>query len=152
MRPVCDPGGDHQLTVLIDRGLRYACKVSRWFMNTQRPRRNTMVSLLLSNCSDAGNITIRKGQAATQINMAYPPKPRASFGREGSIFIDSILSQDAAKDKVSMMIMANEYDDMYRNHLSGFCTSTQMGGKSQQLRPTSPSFSPLGQQDRPDYN
>ena len=83
--------------------------------------------------------------------MAYPPKLRASYGREGSIIIiDSSLSHDEAKDIVSMMIMADQYD--IDNHLPSFCTSTQMGGRNQKHRPTSPLLSPLGSQDRPDYS
>ena len=103
-----------------------------------------MTSVSVPSSSETGNITVRRGPSTTRQNMAHPLKPKRSYGQEGSIYIDSILSQDEAKDIVSMMIMANEYDKGRDNHISTFCTSSQMGGRDQQRRPISPPLSPLG--------
>ena len=102
------------------------------------------------NPQESNNVTVRRGHSTRKSNMEYLTKPRLTFGREGSILIDNILSQDEAKDIVSMMIMADEYD--IEKQTSSFCTSTQMGGRNQECRPTSPLLSPLGSQDRPDYD
>ena len=63
------------------------------------------------------------------------------LGKNSISIIDSILSQEEAKDVVSMMVMADEGDGSH--HLPSFCTSTQMGGRNPQIRPRSPSLSPL---------
>ena len=63
------------------------------------------------------------------------------LGEDSITFIDSILSQEEAKDVISMMVMADEGDGTF--HLPSFCTSTQMGGGNPQIRPRSPSLSPL---------
>ena len=88
------------------------------------------------------NVTTRKGPIVTRSKMAHPEKSRLSHAFDGSLLIDSIMSQDEEKDVVSMMIMADEYDGI--NRLPSFCTSTQMGGRDQRRRPTSPPLSPLG--------
>ena len=74
--------------------------------------------------------------------MAYRWGSEQPRDLEGSLVIDSILSQEEAKDIVSMMIMADEHEGL--NRLPSFCTSTQMGGKDQRRRPESPQLSPLG--------
>ena len=53
----------------------------------------------------------------------------------------SILSQDEAKDVVSMMAMANEIEEF--NYYPGFYTSTQAGHLVPMRRPSSPLLSPL---------
>ena len=60
---------------------------------------------------------------------------------DGSLYIDSILSQDETKDIVTMLTMADELET--GTHLPSFCTSSQMGGRNQQCRPISPPLSPV---------
>ena len=89
-----------------------------------------------------GNVTTRKRADTWKSKMARPAKNLLSRDFEGSLLIDSILSQDEEKDVVSMMVMADEDDG--HNRLPSFCTSTQMGGRDQRRRPASPPLSPLG--------
>ena len=73
--------------------------------------------------------------------MALTDKLSRGLLDEGSLLIDSILSQEEMKDVVSMMIMADEYVNTGRT--PSFCTSSQMGGRDLMRRPKSPPLSPL---------
>ena len=69
---------------------------------------------------------------------------------EGSLLIDSILTQAKTNDCVSMMILADEIVDNVILH--SFCTSTQMSSHHVQHSPGNPTLSPLtlGPRGNPD--
>ena len=61
--------------------------------------------------------------------------------REGSLFIDSILSQGEEDNVILMLCTANELDDGVK--LPSFYTSSQMGGKIPSRMSNSPALSPI---------
>ena len=85
------------------------------------------------------NVTMRRTSGPKKGKMTH--NLQGDLHGDGSIFIDSILSQDEANDVVSMLIQADEHEGGVC--LPSFCTSTQMGGRKP-VRPLSPPLSPLG--------
>ena len=88
------------------------------------------------------NITTRKVPGPGKNKMALSRKSAFDLERDGSLMIDSILSQDEEVDIVAMLNMANELEGGLK--LPSFYTSSQMGGKAQTRRPrSSPPLSPI---------
>ena len=91
------------------------------------------------------NVTTRRSAPRTKVGMV----PMELCGDDyklsdhESLLLESILSLDEAKDVISMLDMADELGDVYR--LPSFITSTQMAGRDQRRRPTSPPLSPVPQ-------
>ena len=90
------------------------------------------------------NITMRRA-GWKKNKMALDSTRVRDLELEGSLLIDSILSQDEANDVVSMLDMANELDGGFK--LPSFYTSSQMGGKNPSRRPDSPALSPIGSRE-----
>ena len=89
-----------------------------------------------------GHVTIRRGPNPKPGGMALRSGLSTDLPNEdGSLLIDSILTQAETNDVVSMMMLADEMDDC--TGLPSFCTSTQMGNRNPQLRPVSPPLSPM---------
>ena len=88
------------------------------------------------------NVTTRKMRGASKSKMALPQSTLNLRDREcnGSLLIDSILSQDEEDEVVSMLNMANELNGEIS--LPPFYTSSQMGG-TKPTRPSSPPLSPI---------
>ena len=107
-------------------------------MNADRSKMSTVYSHLIQEHDDGHNITIRKGPGFKRPNMAAPSR---YLDHNDSLFIDSILSQDETEDVVTMLTMADELEG--GSQLPSFYTSSQMGGKNQQRRPSSPPLSPI---------
>ena len=86
------------------------------------------------------NVTTRRNSGSKKGKMALASTAELDLQQDGSLFVDSILSQDESMDIVTMMIMADEHSD--KEKLPSFYTSTQMGGLPP-TRPISPPLSPL---------
>ena len=110
-------------------------------MNLSRQDMSSGSNWCTSDFLRIDNVTTRRRQYGPKSNMAHYVKGSTGLDLDGSILVDSILSQDEAHDIVSMMIMADEHDN--HTQLPSFCTSTQMGGRNPLRRPLSPLLSPL---------
>ena len=94
------------------------------------------------NCLMESNVTTRRAPGREKSKMAQNIIEKAfDLEEKGSLFIDSILSQDEEHDIISMMNTANELDGGLK--LPSFYTSSQMGGKDPR-RPQSLQLSPIG--------
>ena len=113
-------------------------------MNYSRSVMDSLYSSLILDCAPEDNVTLRR-------SMVGPKGTKMARGcvrdleLEGSLLINSILSQDEACDVVSMLNVANELDGGF--NLPSFYTSSQMGGKDPARRPRSPSLSPIPPSD-----
>ena len=86
-----------------------------------------------------GNVITRRDPHPLRSKMAA--RSGEDFERDGSLLIEQILSQDEAKDVISMLSMADELGGLRR--LPSFCTSTQMGKREARLNLGSPHLSPI---------
>ena len=86
-----------------------------------------------------GNVTTRRDPHPLRSKMAA--RSGEDFERDGSLLIEQILSQDEAKDVISMLSMVDELGGLRR--LPSFCTSTQMGKREARLNLGSPHLSPI---------
>ena len=110
-------------------------------MKSSRSAMSTICAQQPLNLGEKCNVTMQRGRDSRGFNMASSTQLNAALAVRDCPIIDSILTQDEAIDIVSMMMKADELeDDAGRN---SFCTSTQMGGRSPQLKPRSPALSPL---------
>ena len=99
-------------------------------------------STTAGDCPFESNITTRKIPGAGKSKMALSNKTVSDLGHDGSLLIDSILSQDEEFDIITMLNTANELEGGLK--LPSFYTSSQMGGKTQSRRPrSSPPLSPI---------
>ena len=93
-----------------------------------------------------GNVTTRRPYNFKKNKMASGDTNE----KAGSLIIEDILSQDEAKDVVTMLSMADEVNGGLR--LPSFCTSTQMGGRDATQKPRTPPLSPVYSSNRIDNN
>ena len=90
------------------------------------------------------NITTRRSTGLKKSKMASEIGRADDLQRNGSLFIDSILSQDEASEVISMFDMANELKGGFG--LTGFCTSTQMTRTDVGYKSLAPPLSPISSQ------
>ena len=91
------------------------------------------------------NITTRRSAGNKKSKMATSKRDdvgRCDLEINGSLFIDSILSQDETSDVISMFDLADELKGGMG--LLGFCASTQMTRASNDCDPLPPTLSPIG--------
>ena len=91
--------------------------------------------------SAGDNITLRRQGGLKKSKMAEAGESMFDLDGDGSLLIDSILSQDESKDVFCMLAMADELG--HKSPLPGFHTSSQMGGASAHTRPRPLSLSPI---------
>ena len=87
------------------------------------------------------NVTLRRQTVTLKPKMAATGKCKYDLEGDGSLLLDSILSQDETNEVFRMLARANEIDDEPTTH--SFCTSSQMGGADPKKRPSSPLLSPV---------
>ena len=94
-----------------------------------------------SDFSEILNITTRQSARGGKNNMSEMTSTVSTPEGDGCLsIVDSILTKDEKKEVMGMLIMADELPDS--TLLSGFFTSSQMGGHTPK-RPPSLSLSPL---------
>ena len=87
------------------------------------------------------NVTTRRLTGGKKSKMATAYIPACDLEQLDSLVIEDILSNDEAKDVVTMLSMANELDG--GRGLPSFCTSTQTGNRDPGIKPASPPLSPI---------
>ena len=87
------------------------------------------------------NITTRRVTSMGKLNMAGGKEGWLTLDARESHKLESILSQDEARDVISMLGMADELGGV--RSLPGFYTSTQMGIREPKHRLSSPPLSPV---------
>ena len=86
------------------------------------------------------NITTRRSATNGKAKVAVPNV--SDWGGDfGSLHIEDILSQDEARDVITMLDRANELGGTYS--LPSFISSTQMNGRDPRRKPDSPPLSPV---------
>ena len=112
-------------------------------MNTLRIEMEGLLEEFSKNYDALANITVRKSSEGFKSKMALadPALNQRDLEHHGSLLIDSILSQDEAAEVVSMLNRANEFEE--GSGLPSFYTSSQMGGRNQARRSSSPPLSPI---------
>ena len=86
-------------------------------------------------------VKLRRQTVTLKPKMAATDKCKYDLEGDGSLLLDSILSQDEKNEVFRMLARANEIDD--EPTIYSFCTSSQMGGADQKKRPSSPLLSPV---------
>ena len=87
-----------------------------------------LISITTGDYSIESNVTTRKASGQAKIKMAMSDVTARDLERDGSLLLDSILSQDEEVDIIMMLNSANERDGGLK--LPSFYTSSQMGGKN----------------------
>ena len=108
-------------------------------MNHSRSTMSSVLDVKSMEGLSQDNITLRR-LSRNKVGMAATETRDTRAAYDNSL-IEDILSQDEAKDVITMLDMADELGGLYT--LPSFITSTQFNARDPQRKPISPQLSPI---------